>query len=98
MNYASASINPSGEVRLLSVEDTRERLGGICRNTLAKLERNKELTPVRIEKRVFYRSVDIEEFILGRAPISEPSGFLDHLRFMVSPGGTVVGVFFDGAA
>lgn len=98
MNYANASIHPIGDVRLLSVDETRERLGGICRNTLKSLDKRQELVPIRIEKRVFYRSVDVELFILGHTQGSESSEFADQLRFLVSPTGRVIGVSFGREA
>jgi len=49
--------------RLLTVDETRERLGGICRNTLRSLETARNLVPRRIDKRVLYRESDVDAFI-----------------------------------
>lgn len=96
MNLAKVSANLTGDLRLLTVNETRERLGGICRNTLLKLESSDELVPVRIDRRVFYRSNDIEGFILGQSLARPSQGIIDHLEFLVSVDGLVRGISFAG--
>ena len=91
MEFASPSITPVSDVHLLTVDETRARLGGVCRNTLRKLETTGELEPWPIGKRVFYRSVDIDQFLLGRdAP--QPGDFLRQVQFLLGSDGTVRGL------
>lgn len=98
MNLARVSVNLTRELRLLTVDETRERLGGICRNTLSKLESSDDLVPVRIDRRVFYRSIDIEGFILGQSSARPSQGIIDHLEFLVSVDGLVRGISLAGVS
>lgn len=91
MKLATYSISSGSDVHLLTVDETRARLGGVCRNTLRKLEGNGELIPRRIDKRVFYRSVDIERFLLEEEPHKD-EGLLKHVRFLISSDGSVHGL------
>ena len=92
MDFASPSITRVTDVHLLTVDETRARLGGVCRNTLRKLETTGELEPWPIGKRVFYRSVDIDRFLLGRDSSSQPGNFLRQVQFLVGSDGTVRGL------
>ena len=91
-NFASPSITPVADVHLLTVDETRARLGGVCRNTLRKLETTGELEPWPIGKRVFYGSIDIDQFLLGRDSSSQPGDFLRQVQFLLGSDGTVRGL------
>jgi hypothetical protein len=91
MTYAKPSPNLVSDVHLLSVDEARLRLGGICRNTLSKLEKSGELIPWRIETRVFYRSIDVERYLLRREPSLDFGSLLDNFKFLVSVSGNVYG-------
>jgi hypothetical protein len=92
MTHASSAIHFVSDVHLVTVDEARVRLGGICRNTLSNLEKTGELTPWRIDKRVFYRSVDIERYLLKRDVPSNTEGLPSHLQFLVSTSGIVYGL------
>lgn len=92
MKTAKCYVNPISDVHLLTVDETRARLGGVCRNTLRKLENAKELIPRRIDKRVFYRSSDVEVFLLGEPKFQGVGGVADYIQFFISAEGGVVGM------
>lgn len=92
MISASYSIFGVPEVRLLTVDETRSRLGGVCRNTLRKLEKDEELIPWRIEKRVFYRSIDVDRYLIGDDLANTTGSLIPHLQFLVSSEGSVYGL------
>jgi excisionase family DNA binding protein len=48
---------------LLAEEATKAALGGISRATLFRLRQRGELAYVRVGRRVFFRAVDVDEYI-----------------------------------
>jgi len=81
--------------RLLTVDETRERLGGICRNTLRSLETAQELVPRRIDRRVLYRESDVDLFITADSRHEPNPGLESCLRLLSGASGRVYRISFD---
>ena len=81
--------------RLLTVDETRERLGGICRNTLRSLETARNLVPRRIDKRVLYRESDVDAFITAGSSQKASQSFEKGLALLVRSLGSVNGLSSD---
>lgn len=62
----NTAVSPrSGIDRLLSLEETRRRLGGISRATLWRLTRRGRLRGVKIGGRRLFLESDVQNFIVG---------------------------------
>jgi hypothetical protein len=81
--------------RLLTVDETRGRLGGICRNTLRSLETVGKLIPRRIEKRVLYRESDVNAFITAGSGQKASQSFEKGLALLDRSLGSVNGLSLD---
>lgn len=74
MTHAKQRYRPGASSALLSVNETRRRLGGIARSTLYRMFERGELRPVKLNWRTMVAESELQDYIDDRVLDSYENG------------------------